>query len=115
MPIRWKVTTQTRRSCVIYGEDFFKKYLKNTIVKADPTTLGIFLFKTKKNAEDFTKNTRGWIILKVKTVGEGKKPKEISGSISIRGLTEFYDNSETAKTEFMPFGTICYPAVEVLE
>lgn len=117
MPIRWKVTTRTRSSCLIDGRSRFgRNYLKDTTVNAEPGTFGIFTFNTKKNAEEFkeAQNMVGLKILKVKGIGEAKGLPMISGRLRSSDLSLFYKDSNIYRFR-SPAGTICYPAVEVLE
>ena len=113
----YKVTKRNRSSCLIDGRSRFgRNYLKDTIVKAEPNTLGIFTFNSKINAEEFKEdqNFLGLRILKVKGIGKPNKSPRISGRLSSTSLTTFYKDSDSY-TFSSPTGTICYPAVEVLE
>ena len=103
-------------------------YTKGTVVKAYPGSVGIFTFKTRKDAEEFIYREatidEDFIILRVKPIGRGKKPDKIlAWAISILGNYNFlegYFNGEFSLLEsedlMEPYkGTICYPAVEVLD
>ena len=72
--IRYKVTRKSRTSCIVFGRcPFSRKYLQNTTIKANPQTLGIFTFETKKDAEAFIGANCDWLILRVQPIGRGKK------------------------------------------
>ncbi len=114
MPIRWKVTTLNRNSCMIYRNYFSRKYLKGSTIKAEPNTLGIFVFDTLIHAKLFVGNNKKRLILKVKPVGKEHIPYQISGNFWKYSLINFYKSMAGIKI-YPPSGTICYPAVEVLE
>lgn len=115
--IRYKVTRKNRISCMVFGRSpFSRKYLQNTIIKADPQTLGIFTFATKKDAEDFYGDNYDWLILRVQPVGRGKKPERISMYADTDAIRSFIkEDFSRAGTWIVPKGTICYPAVKVLD
>ena len=99
----------------MYDDPFFKRYLKGKIVKAKSGSLGLFTFDTKKHAKEFANDSMMiWLILKVKSIGRGRKPKKISTIYTEDNLNMFYANDTFRFTEKPPPGTICYPAVEVL-
>ena len=109
MPIRWKVV-KSRYSCCARGK-FALHYVKG-VIKAVPNTLGIMVFDTFENACLF--NSNRFSIITVKSIGRGKKRPTISAQTGIKGINGFYakDRRTTIRA---PRGTICYPAVEVLE
>lgn len=113
---RFKVLGFNRRSCYAQGE-FCKRYEKDEIVAAVPGALGIMTFKSFEDAEEF-KRPRGHRciqIVAVKPIGRGKAPKKISG-ISEPDMERFYEEGpKNGEWSFPPKGTICYPAVRVLE
>lgn len=103
---------------------FRKIYNKGDIVEAEPNSLGIFTFDNKKNAISFSKNNPMWKIKRVNSIGRGRIPYSPSISPEV-GLEDFYEviNPYTTKDMFtnthsksysLP-GTLCYPAVEVLD
>ena len=114
--IRYKVTRKNRTSCIISHQSrFCQKYLKGKIVRADPETLGIFTFETEKAAKLFIW-PRPWLILRVQPIGKGKIPKLISLYTYQEHLIRFIKNLTTKHTtRLIPTGTICYPAVKVLD
>ena len=107
--IRYKVL-RDRSSCYACG-DFRLEYLKGTTVKAIPGTLGIMVFDTYENADVFA--TYKHHIVKVKPIGRGKKRPSICTWTGTIDLNYFYEDKN--KGIHSPPGTICYPAVEVLE
>ena len=113
MPIRWKVLTHGRHSSYAEGK-FRLEYFKGKVVKAEPETLGIMVFDTFKNANLFIhNNTLAYKIIKVRPIGRGKKEPTICSCISEGAINYFYTSKYRGCSP--PPGTICYPAVEVLE
>ena len=113
--IRYKLTRPNRSSCTIHGKSpFCQKYLKGKIITADPQTLGIFTFKTKKEAM-FFRWFSTWLILKVQPIGRGTVPKLISHNTDKRSLIRFFKELSGRIRIKPPKGTICYPAVKVLD
>ena len=113
--IRWKVTRMDRTSCLINRRSCFcQKYLKGKIVTADPQTPGIFTFQTKQHAEVFMPQMEQ-LILKVKPLGKGVTPSCISRDLCQRDLMRFFKSLASKLTMWPPNGTICYPAVKVLD
>ena len=139
MIIRWKVTKDDRTSPHAEGK-YYKEYLKNTIVKANKNTLGLMTFKTKEQAATWANRsvirTR---ILKVRPIGRGKVPivlanrdyfnlfykhkrtlnsKKIAKLLRLKGDGRRFDYRIGDRDIILwpvPEGTVCYPAVEVLE
>ena len=120
--IRWKIVKKYERgSCYLPKNcKYFKTYKKGIIVKATRGTLGIFVFKTKKFAEDFIidylASNSQFQILKVKSIGKGRSPKLIANFIFLlasQDINMFYEEGILAIPP--PDGTICYPAVKVLD
>ena len=115
--IRFKLTRKDRTSCLIHPKSkFCKRYLRASVVEADPQTLGIFTYKTRQQAEDYREYwQRDWLILRVKPIGYGKVPKEISVYLSQRSIICFIKKLASMISTTPPYGTICYPAVRVLD
>jgi hypothetical protein len=93
-------------------------YPKGEIIKAKKTTLGIFVFDKRKNARDFALGycPMGVFCLKVKPIGKGKRPKSILRAAQHTDTLREYKFREANERHISPpLGTICYPAVEVLE
>ena len=113
--IRYKVTRMDRTSCLINRRSCFsQKYLKGKMVTADPQTPGIFTFETKKHAQAFMPLMEQ-LILKVQPIGKGTRPSHISRDLCQRGLMRFFKALASKLTMWPPNGTICYPAVKVLD
>lgn len=114
--IRWKVTGANRISCLIDpNSDYCCHYGKDKTIKANPKTLGVFTFDRKCDAEDFrAPKCLSWKILRVEPIGRGKKPKRIAAFLGSVDLKHFMEGHWTG-TNQIPKGTICYPAVRVLD
>lgn len=119
---RYKVVTKfTNRSAVVIGNSKYSLiYIQNTIVKAVNGTLGIMTFKTRKNAQTFMDHYLAIdmrrIIKRVIPIGRGSTPTLIAGGYMSRELDAFYKkNNQTSFPMSPPEGTICYPAVEVID
>jgi len=123
--IKYKLVNQNRKSFAVSGHQFddsryMKYYEKGHITKAEPDTLGIFVFHQRKQAKKWVEKSvnRWYKILRVRPIGKGKTPKFIGMWYTVRNLNQFYSihycNFLTHNTE-IPTGTICYPAVEVLD
>lgn len=113
--IRYKVIQKDRTSCVIHPKSrFCHKYLKGKTITANPETLGIFTFKTKGEARNFIWH-HTWLILRVEPIGKGETPKLISHNTDQRSLIRFFKNLTSMIRMKPPKGTICYPAVKVLD
>ena len=117
--IRYKVVRESRRSCFAKGVYRFQ-YLKNDIIQADPDTHGIMVFDTYDNANDFRNNHPMFCdhILKVSPIGKGKRVKYLSTGQHEFEIRKFYLKkiwNFVRKRMSTPKGTICYPAVKVLE
>lgn len=119
--IRWKIVTKNRSSCILTSHCKYRKvYKKGEIVKGGRGTLGIFCFKTKTDAINFENCIVGnYLIIKVKPIGKGKNPKSILSILPYTNINnlmdKFYKNLDFVLRQKPPVGTICYPAVKVLE
>ena len=96
---------------------YINTYERDTVVRAKEGSLGIFTFKTKKAAREFIErygSLKHITILRVKPIGKGKTPTEIvlGGSV-LNSILDFYSGKFCKKVP-PPQGTICYPAVKVL-
>lgn len=115
MSIRYKVVDQDRKSCFANGE-FRLFYAKDTTVLAVGNTYGVMTFDSLTNAQIFVSKYSPWLqIIKVKPIGRGKRRKYISGDQSNYGIDNFYKRRVKVFGMPSPKGTICYPAVKVLE
>lgn len=75
MAIRYKVVNQYRKSVFVDTLSRILRYDKGNIVKAHPDSLGIFVFKRKKDAEKFCQSPsigHNRLILRVETIGKGR-------------------------------------------
>ena len=94
-------------------------YLQGTIVRARRNTVGVAVFRTRRDAERFTSHFsvfRRLKIIRVRPIGRGKTVNIISYFTSPYSLASFYKRvSHSVETRKPPPGTIFYPAVEVLE
>ena len=119
------------------GSMYSLKYNKHTIVKALPGTFGIMVFRTESRASVFSRGiTRVTIdnihILKVRPIGRNRKIRALSvfnrndatdNTHIFKNFYKFYHAQENKKKWWLimcnlmnvPYGTECYPAVEVLE
>jgi len=101
------------------------EYPENTIVRAREETLGVAVFKTRKQAEIFVAKPHSYLsfklpfkIIHVRPIGRGKNVKFVRDFPSEVGLGEFYSLKRPAQSCRLvrpPSGTIFYPAVEVLD
>lgn len=109
------VKRRSNKSIVINARSkYCLTYIKDTIVKAPEGTLGIMVFKTKKDAELFAEcHDDNSIIKKVVPIGRGRSPETISRKVGTRELNEFYKTGSMIQVP--PSGTICYPEVIVVD
>lgn len=112
---RFKVLGFHRESCYAQGK-FRKKYEEDEIVAAVPGTLGIMVFKSLEEAKAFRipRAHKCFQIVTVEPIGRGKTPKRIAG-VSEYSIKRFYMKDSREYRDLVPKGTICYPAVMVLE
>lgn len=120
-------------SCYAEGE-YKKVYDKDRIVAESPSTFGIMVFDKKHQAESFiqprdkkitiqSRPSHTLHIKRVLPIGRGKRPSLICSYQQKNDIRLFYSNffdnnfeklfKSTSTTP--PEGTICYPAVEVLD
>lgn len=121
--IRYKVVDirdGRRYSCIVDGGPYRLEYPEDTIVTAPKETLGIMTFETREQAEDFMAS--GQRILKVRAIGKGKRPNRLIHYFAMTTMTKLLYKFELSYARHVsngstipPLGTICYPAVEVLE
>ena len=113
-----KVDLEGNRRSVLAKGKYCIMYPKNTIVRAIEGTLGVAVFKTRKQAEAFMEefffSATDKRIIRVCPVGHGNNVAELSLSITSDSLNCFYERKIVDTTK-PPSGTIFYPAVEVLE
>jgi len=118
----WKIIKKHTRSSAVLSpySRYAIKYPKGEIVKAPADSLGIFCFKTQKRAKEFIRPHahKNYLFIKVEPIGRGVSPKKINTlyfRLDLQGqLIPGWTLSKN-NTENPPEGTICYPAVKVLE
>lgn len=121
MAIRWKVVkidlATGKRYSVTATEKYCREYPKGATVKALPNTLGLMTFKTKCQARQFQGQVDipDTVIIRVKSIGKGKRPSSISIFGGAASFLDAFYSGDGIVTRFIPSGTICYPAVEVLD
>ena len=117
-------------SCFAEGR-YQRAYNNNEIVEAELGSLGIMVFEKRSQATDFVKNhdlfPHNLLIKHVLPIGRGKRPPLISKAMNQESLYEFCQRYAHFKKEWItvplkntplntpPEGTICYPAVKVLD
>jgi len=119
MPTRkykYKVTTLSDKSFAAGGA-YRCYYIKDTNVYAPEGTLGLMVFKRRKDAVAFikseTNNFDSFKIKKVIPIGRGSVPKYICALLN---LNEFYDPCYISSLiQQPPKGTICYAGVFVCD
>ena len=115
------VDSKGRRHSIFARDSYDLEYPVGSIVRAREETLGVSVFKTKKQAEKF----RGkyfephFKMIRVRPIGCGKVVKLICTNQNEIDLNVFYRRnlyrSIVEATQTPPPGTIFYPAVEVLD
>jgi len=123
--IKYKVITKDRKSCGNLFDRLGKYCLDYPVgeeVVADPTTIGIAVFDTKRQAINFIAgfhfNRDLLMVIKVKPTSRGKRPQAIldltSSNISSVSAPSLF--SSLSKLDYInntywpvPSGTICYP------
>ena len=138
MKIAYKVLRYDRTSCITTGV-LSLRYKKGATVRARESTMGIFCFERKKDADRFKQSAivAGTIVagtvVKVRPIGRGLRPAYISSGwpwssqilrwyrelkklgVNIRSRVSMLKKERNVVFCTTPNGTICYPAVEVLE
>lgn len=115
---RFKVVkAASRYSCMVHGSTKYAlKYDPETAVYALPETLGVMCFDTYKNAYKLIRQHwyygENCMIIKVIPMGRGRRPKSIG---SPTRLKEYYEEDHWYRSLIPPDGTICYPAVYVVD
>jgi hypothetical protein len=110
------IQSKDRKSATNIGR-YRLHYPKGKIVKAKSWTIGIMCFTKKSEAKDFCSPVSDRKIIKVKSIGKGKKPKRIIFFTALRDVLKKNYTEELKNSFQKPYhkSTICYPAVEVLE
>jgi len=109
------VDSRGQRHRAFASGKYNRNYSKGTIVRAREGTLGVAVFKTRKQTEEF-QGTIGthYKIIHVLPIGRGKTVKYICTAQSEISLDFFYKEKLEAHL-VPPSGTIFYPVVEVLD
>ncbi len=117
MAIRYKVIFEKSRKSIYAQGSYTLVYDKDTIVKAIKGSLGVMVFKRRRQAKRFMDQRlmrASMMIIRVRTFSRGVVPKRISAQVSDYSIKNFY--SEVWSTETAPpVGTICYDRVGVLD
>ena len=113
----WKVVN-ARRESIWARWEYHNTYVKGQTVRALSCTLGIFCFDTEGHALDFTdslpQSHAGAIVVKVTPHGRATRPTVISRVNNRADLEAFYRAEGDRVVWNTPAGTVCYPAVTVL-
>ena len=115
--VKFKVVNLDDKSCTTSG-NFSLTYSKGSQVTADPLSLGIFTFHTRQAAERFSEaNGCKTKVKRVLPIGRGRTPDHISVFTDTISLKDWYHDvvPEYYYRQQPPPGTICYPAVKVLD
>jgi hypothetical protein len=137
MLTRWKVTKEDRTSPQAQDK-YSKTYIKGATVEANRNTLGLMTFKTRGQAEEWSRNVFEPKILEVKPIGRGRIPivlahrdflplfykhrrrlntnkiAKLLGLHITRVNADYKVDHKDIILWAVPKGTICYPAVKVL-
>jgi len=73
---KYKVVDHNRESIIVRDLKFILKYEKGSIIKGKDDSLGVFCFKTKRDATHFANNFTTSRILRVVPLKRGKSPKK---------------------------------------
>jgi len=105
-----------RRYSVFARDSYSLEYPKG-IVRAREGTLGIAIFRTRRQAENFLVNRLDQEIIRVRPIGRGKTVEFVCDFPTEGYLDSFYRHKNTMRRHLTrtPPGTIFYPAVEVLD
>lgn len=113
--VKFKVVRRGRRLSLFAEGSYRLEYLKGSIVRARRGTLGVAVFKTRKQAEDFQEKYMFLEIIHVRPIGRGRTVRSICSDPSEIQLDTFYYGEIPVRISPVPSGTIFYPAVEVLD
>lgn len=87
------------------------KYTPGRIVKAPKNTMGIFVFKEKKHAEDFhrTFTSQNTKVIKVRNIGKLKKRNNIVYPTLIGKFRHYLKISRSSKRRLSSYGPLWTP------
>lgn len=114
-----RISHSGRRHSIFAEGSYDLEYPKGAIVRAREETLGVSVFKTRKQAESFQDRYFDLTVIRVRPMGRGRtvrlictEPRELQLDIfySCRKYTEVF-----VRESRVPPGTMFYPAVEVLD
>jgi len=111
-----RVDYHGRRHSIFARGGYSLEYPKG-IVRAIPGTLGVAVFGTRRQAENFLISSLDQKIIRVRPVGRGRSVEFVCDFPSEEYLDFFYRHKHTIRKHLTrtPLGTIFYSAVEVLE
>lgn len=112
----WKVVNRDRLSATVRSQSDYEYILRYPIgatVWARPKTLGVFCFETYAQALGFRQIQLGDRVIQVEGLGLGTRPVFVHQWWGFVGLADFY--KDRIGGSLAPAGTICFPAVRVLE
>ena len=122
MHIKYKVVTYDYKSVAVLSTDAAYRitYTDTGVITAPRGTLGIFCFNSIHDVRMWTKSCNYWTVhipklLRVLPIGPGRTPKYIADIFMNVSLSTFYDKNYEHSFFGPPEGTICYPAVIVLD
>ena len=117
--VKFKVVRGNRRHSIFAEGSYDLEYPKGAIVRAREETLGVSVFKTRKQANSFQDRYFNLQIIRVRPIGRGRTVKYICDYPSEAALDKFYSykgrRDAFYRLAISPPGTIFYPAVEVLD
>lgn len=105
-------------SSLAHSFKYVNVYTKGKTIHALKSTLGIFVFRTRYQAVKFVWDYGIQSIVKilhVRPIGRGKVPKDIARTGTNHDLIIAFYSGFNVNIINPPLGTICYPAVEVLD
>ncbi len=107
-----------RRFSALAEGSYTLDYPKGAIVRAREETLGVAVFKTRKQAEDFRVSNISQEIIRVCSIGRGRTVRLVCMDARKFDLDTFFRVNRVSLDVAMisvPPGTMFYPAVEVLD
>ncbi len=116
-----RIECRGRRYSAFAAGKYNLEYPEGEVVRAIEGTLGVAVFRTRKQAKNF-RGIRNYLrVIHVCPIGRGRTAEFISDNVMESGLDYFYDKRFGRPFYDRPFhreippGTIFYPAVEVLD
>ncbi len=122
MNIKYKVVIEQSRKSCFAPPGYTKTYKKGAKVKAKKGTLGLMVFKTRKQAEDFIfPQSYDLQIIRVECFTRGRKPIRVAGiNYKILARVKAFDSFYSIERYYYyltvaPEGTLCYSEVRVID